>query len=242
MRGKVALLIPKTITAAGSKNLITELKSKQMKVHDAAENLVFVPFDRKVRKDVSQLANFGALVVDRITPAQMRALPPESRRVGELWNWNLANRGKRITDGAVTGFMKKLQLKIDAQNNVVDTLTHKQIGKVKEKEGELNKGNWYIYVNWGWTIIPGWCGYWRKYYTRTRTYTSSTRKQRYIVDLIIAEVDGPHHYAYHSRYNGSSAYAYDWAYIWAWEASSDWCEHWGYARKGSASLQITHRS
>lgn len=101
--------------------------------------------------------------------------------------------------------------------------------------------------NRGWHRQTGFFGYWEKLWCRTRTYASQMTfmgftvcsGSRVLADYIVAEVDGPQHYAAQYRYNASIAYAYDWDYIW-------WGDpHCGtavsFARRGGGTVGITRR-
>jgi len=240
MRGEIAIVVPKSITPRGASALSKELKNNKIKVLGKDQDLILIKINAATKVKLGRVKNMQHLLDDRVSPAVMKKLPVKSRRVATLWNWSIDRQGKRITDASVKGLLDKLSIKVDRQGNVTDALTKKSLGKVDKKEVEVKKGNWYLYMNYSWEIIPGLFGYWLKRATMSRTYTSSARTNYQVVDHIIAEVYGPHHYAYQSRTNAVSAYAYDWSYIWF--GQSAWVNHWSFARLGSASLQLTKRA
>lgn len=237
-RGKYALLIPSVISKTGVAKLVAELHSHRVPVVDKDDNLVLVKWDEKSRLAVAKGPSIQAYYTDRISPADVKRLPQQVARVALLWNWSINNRGKRITDGAVKRVMATLQLEV-RQGKVYDRLTKKDLGNVESAEKEEAQGNWYIYQNRGWQRNIGWFGFWEKLWCKTRTYTSAARSSRLVVDYILAEVDGPQHYAHNHRHNGSVVQTYDWDYIWVGE------QHCGtafsYAGKGSSSASVTGR-
>lgn len=240
MQEKVALIVPTKVTDAGARKLLDQLKRAKVKVLGKEKNLVVVPLSRSVKSKLLKISEMGEYHCGELRKSAIKRLPPESQRLAELWNWSIISKRKKVTDGSVKFIMRKLNLEIDNRGNVIDKTTRKSLGKTEHEEEVDKQGNWWIYMWRYWDGVPGWFGYWRKYATKSKTYVDQARTRRYIVDEIIAEVDGPHHYAYTKKYNRSYAYAYDWAYVWVWE--SDWCDHWSWAKKGSSTAQVIRRT
>lgn len=243
MQEKVALIVPTKVTDVGSRKLLDKLKNAKVKVLGKGQNLIIVPFNMKVKPKLLNITDIDEHYCGEVPKSAIKRLPPESQRLAVLWNWSIASKRKRVTDGSVKSIMRKLNLEIDNQGNVIDKTTGKSLGKTKHGEKVDKQGNWWIYMWRYWAFIPGPFpvpGYWRKYATKSKTYVDQARTRRLIVDQIIAEVDGPHHYAYTKKYNRSYAYAYDWAWVWVWE--SDWCDHWSWAKKGSSTAQVIRRT
>lgn len=240
MQGKVALIVPSKVTDAGAKKLHDQLKRARVKVLGKEKNLVIVPLSRPVKSKLLKISEIGEYHTGELSKSTIKKLPRESQKLAQLWNWSINSKKKKVTDGTVKSLMRKLNLEIDNRGNVIDRTTRKSLGKTEEKEELIKKGNWWLFQWRYWYVVPGWFGYWRKYATKSKTYENYARTRRYTVDEIIAEVDGPYHYAYTKKYNRSYAYAYDWTYIWVWE--SDWCDHWSWAKKGGSTVQIIRRT
>ncbi len=240
MQEKVALLVPTKVTAAGAKDLLDQLKKANIKVLGRDQNLIVVPFDKAIKQKLLKVTGIDNCYCDEVPKSAVLKLPPESQRLAELWNWSIITKRKQVTDASVKSFMLKLGLEIDKKGYVIDKKTKKSLGKIGHGEKVVKQSNWVIaqWRYWGWA--PGFLGKWRMYGTQTITYINKNHTGREIVDKIIAEVDGPHHYAYTKKYNNSDAYAYNWSYIWDWE--SDWCEHWSWAKKDNVIKQIISKT
>lgn len=238
-RGKYALLIPSQISERGVHKLVEELKANLVTVADKDDSLVLVQWDEKAKIAVAKGPSIQAFYVDRVSAAAIRQLPEHVARVAKLWNWSISNRGRGTTRATVKRLMSDLQLEI-REGQVYDTLTRRTLGEVKSEEKEETQGNWCLRQNRGWERIPGWFGYWEKLWCRSRTYVSSTCSgSRQVVDYILAEVDGPQHYGYNSRSNGSVAYIEDWDYIWVGESHCGTA--FSYARRGGSTASLTRR-
>lgn len=239
-RGKYALLIPSEISERGVSKLVEELESHQVTVVGKDDNLVLVKWDENSRLAVAKGLSIQAFYVDKVSPTAMERLPERVARVTLLWNWSINNRGRRVTDGAVKRLMAGLQLEV-REGQVYDRLTEKYLGKVQSEEEEERKGNWCLRQNRGWERIPGWFGFWEKLWCRSRTYVHypACSGDRLVVDYILAELDGPQHYAYQSRYNASIAYTYDWDYIWVGESHCGTA--FSYARENGSTASLTRQ-
>jgi hypothetical protein len=240
LRGKYALLIPSEISERGVRKLVEELEGDRVTVIDKDDNLVLVKWDESSRIAVAKGPSIQAFYVDRVSPAAIRKLPERVARVALLWNWSISNRGKRTTDGTIKRLMSGLQLEVRA-GQVYDSLTRRNLGKVESGEEEERQGNWCLRQNNGWERVPGWFGYWEKLWCRSRTYVHypACSGDRLVMDYLLAEVDGPQHYAYQSRSGASIAYTYDWDYIWVGESHCGTA--FSYARRGGSTASLTRR-
>lgn len=238
-RGKYALLIPSEISARGVSKLAEELESQQVTVV-GKDDLILVKWDENARAAIAKGPSIQAFYVDRISPAAMQSLPEPVARVGLLWNWSISKRGRKVTDGEVKRLMARLQLEVK-EGQAYDSLTKKYLGEVQSEEEEEKKGNWCLRQNRGWERIPGWYGYWEKLWCKSRTfvYYPACSGDRLVMDYILAEVDGPQHYACQYKYNASVAYAYDWDYIWIFESHCGTA--FSHARKGGSTASLTNR-
>jgi hypothetical protein len=237
-RGKHVLLIPSKISPAGAGKLSRELTRDRVKIIGKAENLILANWDDNTRAAVTKGPSIQVAYVDKISPAAIRRLPAKAARIAVLWNWRIDKRGRRVTDAQVNRLMAKLKLE-ERNGQTYDRLGKKYLGRIKQGEKGEKKGNWWLCQNRGWYRFPGWFGYWEKLWCKSRTCTTSSCASRLVVDYILAEVDGPQHYAYQGRYNASIAYAYDWDYIWIGESHCGTA--FSYARRGSSRVSITRR-
>jgi len=215
-----------------------ELKDKRVKDFHQANGLIIAKLDPKLTKAVREGLSIQSFSSDRISPALIRRLPPKTARMAKFYNYTVVAHQRRLTDGQVRQHMKDLHLEIKA-NKVYDKLEKKFIGDVKSEEKQSDKGNWCMLQNYGWYRIPGWFGFWEKLWCKTRTYKSACGGDRIVRDVVVAEVDGPQHYAAKTRYNASIAYVYDWDYIWIGESHCGTA--YSYAREGNQSLDLTSR-
>lgn len=240
MRGKLAMLIPTKISREGVNVLQRELTRQRIKVLGKEHDILITRWDRSTRAAVRKGLSIQSYYVDRIPPAQIGSMPENVARVARLWNWSISRRGRKVADGEISRLMRSLKLEI-RENNVYDLLTRKTLGKVDEEEEEETKGNWCLRQNRGWYRIPVWFGYWEKLWCRSRTYVNYPQCSgaRRTMDIIVAEVDGPQHYGWNTRYNGSVAYTSDWDYIWVGESHCGTAYSW--ARLGNSSASITSR-
>ncbi len=236
--GKLVLIIPKKVTEEGIEKLSKELEENKVEILGKDENLIIAKWDNETKKAVGKGLSIKSFHPEKIKNSILKELPESSARIGHLWNWSIDKKGKKVTEKEVNELMKKLHLEIK-DDQVTDKLTKKVIGKLEKSEEEKGEGNWYLYQIRGWQRIPGWFGYWEKIYCWTYTYTNSTRTSRLTVDYLLAEVDGPNHYAWDSRYQGSVAYAEHWVYIWLGIGAGGTAH--SHAREGSSSLDLTNR-
>lgn len=239
-RGKYVFLVPSEISAGGVSKVVEELKRYRVTVADKNDNLVFAKWDENAKLAVAKGLSIQAFYVDRISPVAIKRLPERVARVAVLWNWTISKRGRRVTDGEVNRLLARLKLEVK-KDQVYDNLTKKSLGKVQSGEDEEKKGNWCLKQNRGWYRIPGWFGYWEKLWCRSRTYEYYPRCDgpRLVMDYILAEVDGPQHYASRHRYEATVVYTYDWDYIWAWESHCGTAV--SYARKRGSTASLTRR-
>jgi hypothetical protein len=240
MRGKIAFMIPSDISAIGVRKLSTELSAGRVPVMAKDNGVVLAKWGKNARDAMEKGLSAREIYLDKIPAAHIRELPDPTTRIAQLWNWTLAKKGRRVTDGAVKKIMKELKLE-KRHNRIIDRVTEKDLGPIEEGETEDKKGNWCLKQNRGWNRISGWFGYWEKLWCKTRAYVNypACSGNRKLVDYIVAEVDGPQHYAWNSRYNASIAYTYDWDYIWVGQSHCGTA--YSYGRKGSGSASITRR-
>lgn len=239
-RGKYVLLIPSQISPRGVEKLARELRSNRVKIAGKDANLILAKWDDNARAAIAKGPSIQAAYIDKIGPAAIRRLPPRVARIGVLWNWSIDKRGRRVSDGEVKRLMAKLRLE-EKRGQAYDRLAKKYLGKIQQGEKEEKKGNWCLRQNRGWYRIPGWFGMWEKLWCKSRTYVSypACSGPRLVMDYILAEVDGPQHYAYQGRYNASIAYAYDWDYIWVGESHCGTA--FSYGRRSGSTASLTRR-
>ncbi len=232
-------MIPSDLSAAGINKLSTELTTGKVPILAKDAGIVLAKWGKTARSAMEKGLSLEAIYLGKIPAAHIKKLPDPTARIAQLWNWTLDKKGRKVTDGAVKTVRKQLKLEI-RNDRVTDKVTGKDLGPVEKGEVDMKKGNWCLNQNRGWYRVPGWFGYWEKLHCKTRAYVKypACSGNRQLLDYIVAEVDGPQHYDWESKYNASIAYAYDWDYIWAGESHCGTA--YSYGRKGG-SASITGR-
>lgn len=235
-RGQLALIVPANVTVRGSTNLANDLRRNRVKVLGANE-LVLTAWNDKSRDVVQRNKNVQQIFTGKISGATLRQLRGDALRIAKLWNWSIDTAERPVSTANVKRLWSSLKLDV-REDVVIDRTTRKSLGKVRSAESKARRHNWSLWQSRGWTIVPGWFGWWEKLYCWSETFVSSGYGgTRQYVDFLSAEVAGPNHYAYNSRYSATNAYAEHWTYIWVGMTRGG--RAYSYARLGSASLQIT---
>lgn len=216
-RGQYVLMVPSEISPKDVSKLTEELEGHGATVVGKDEDIVIAKWDDNARIAVRKGLSIQAFHVDRVSPGAIKKLPERVARMAILWNWSIDQHNKKVTERQVKGLMQRLQLEV-REEQVYDKLSQKYLGKVKHREKEEKKGNWQLAGSWGYSRFPGPLGDWTKHSLKSVTYTSYPNRS--VVYYILAEVDGPHHYACQYKYHATVAYAEDWAWEWFWDRES----------------------
>jgi hypothetical protein len=236
LRGQFALIIPAKTTPAGLRNVTDSLAKAKVKPLGEGKILV-VPWNADSRAVLEAGVGIAGFHVDQIPKDVIAGLPESEARIAKVWNWSLESAHQHVSDAKVKRLWKSLGLEI-RDNRVYDSIAKKDLGLTQQGEEREHQGNWSLWQTRGWTVIPGWFGWWEKIYCWSQTYQTSTYGGAFeAVDFISAQVMGPNHYAYESRSTSPVAYAEDWTYIWVGMTRGG--QAYSYARKGTTTRQIT---
>jgi hypothetical protein len=209
-QGNVVILVPSQKSAAGIRQLEEQLKRNGVEVHGNQGGLVFAQWNDKARRAIPGNPHVKAHYLDKISSTELEQLPIPAKRLAIVWNWQIDKTGKKVTDAAMRQLLKSLQYE-ERQGEIYDILTNKRVGKIERKEEKSIDGNWTLQQR----RHTEWLSFGAFQLRKLQCTTSATPT---VCTQIIAEVNGPKHYAYKSRYNASSVDATsNWSTIWWWE-------------------------
>jgi hypothetical protein len=209
-KGNVVLLVPSQKTAAGIRQLEEQLKRSGVEVHGNQGGLVFAQWNDKARRAIPGNRQVKAQYLDKISSTDLEQLSPPAKRLATVWNWQIDNTGKKVTDAGMRQLLKSLEYE-ERHGEIYDLLTNKSVGKIERKEEKAAEGNWTLGQTRKkeWIILTG--------FTLIKLTCISSATPT-ICTQIIAEINGSKHYAYSSRNSASSVSAESsWSAVWWWE-------------------------